>query len=141
MRKPIIFIGVVAVGIAAYFLAQPPKPTPAPAAGQADAIASVRLSETLSPDASIGKTAYQAKCANCHGDNAAGKHGVGPPLVHKVYEPSHHGDEAFQRAAALGVRGHHWPFGDMPPIKGVTRADVTMIVAYVRDLQRFNGIN
>ena len=58
-----------------------------------------------------------------------------------IYEPSHHGDEAFQRAAAVGVRGHHWPFGDMPPVEGVTRGDVTMIIAYIRELQRANGIN
>jgi len=81
------------------------------------------------------------KCAACHGANAAGQDGVAPPLVHVIYEPSHHGDEAFQRAAELGVRGHHWPFGNMPPVEGVTRADVTMITAYIRELQRANGIN
>jgi len=41
----------------------------------------------------------------------------------------------------MGVRGHHWPFGDMPPVEGVTRGDVTMIIAYIRELQRANGIN
>ena len=73
--------------------------------------------------------------------NAVGQDGVAPPLVHKIYEPSHHGDESFQRAAAVGVRAHHWSFGDMPAVEGITRGDVTMIVAYIRELQRANGIN
>ena len=104
-------------------------------------LTNVLLPETLSQNAQIGQLAFEAKCAACHGLNAAGQDGVAPPLVHIIYEPSHHGDEAFQRAAAMGVRGHHWPFGDMPPVEGVTRGDVTMIIAYVRELQRANGIN
>ncbi len=95
----------------------------------------------LSQNAQIGQLGFDAKCAACHGLSAAGQEGVAPPLVHIIYEPSHHGDEAFQRAAAMGVRGHHWPFGDMPPVEGVTTGDVTMIIAYIRELQRANGIN
>jgi mono/diheme cytochrome c family protein len=104
-------------------------------------LANVLLPETLSQDAQIGQLGFEARCAACHGVNAAGQDGVAPPPVHIIYEPSHHGDEAFQRAAAMGVRGHHWPFGDMPPVEGVTRGDVTMIIAYIRELQRANGIN
>lgn len=104
-------------------------------------LANVLLPEPLSQNAQIGQLGFEAKCAACHGLNAAGQDGVAPPLVHIIYEPSHHGDEAFQRAAAMGVRGHHWPFGDMPPVEGVTRGDVTMIIAYIRELQRANGIN
>ena len=105
------------------------------------ALADVLLPKTLSQNAQIGKLGFEAKCAACHGLNAAGQDGVAPPLVHIIYEPTHHGDETFQRAVAVGVRGHHWPFGDMPPVEGITRGDVTMIVAYVRELQRANGIN
>ena len=104
-------------------------------------LADVLLPESLSQNAQIGQLGFEAKCAACHGLNAAGQDGVAPPLVHIIYEPSHHGDEAFQRAAAMGVRGHHWPFGDMPAVEGVTRGDVTMIIAYIRELQRANGIN
>ena len=104
-------------------------------------LANVLVPETLSQNAQIGQLGYEAKCAACHGANAAGQDGVAPPLVHIIYEPSHHGDEAFQRAAELGVRGHHWPFGNMPAVEGVTRGDVTMIIAYIRELQRANGIN
>jgi mono/diheme cytochrome c family protein len=95
----------------------------------------------LSQNAQIGKLGFEAKCAACHGVNAAGQAGIAPPLVHIIYEPNHHGDDSFQRAAAMGVRGHHWPFGDMPPVEGVTTGDVTMIIAYIRELQRANGIN
>ncbi len=104
-------------------------------------LADVLLPEALSQNAQIGQLGFEAECAACHGLNAAGQDGVAPPLVHIIYEPSHHGDEAFQRAAAMGVRGHHWPFGDMPAVEGVTRGDVTMIIAYIRELQRANGIN
>ena len=45
------------------------------------------------------------------------------------------------RAASLGVRAHHWYFGDMPAVEGLTRGDMTMIVAYIRELQRANDIN
>lgn len=105
------------------------------------ALVSVTLPEQLSDNAIIGKRIFEAKCASCHGRNAAGQKGVAPPLIHKIYEPSHHGDESFQRAAALGVRAHHWPFGNMPPIDGLTRAKVSTIITYVRELQRTNGIN
>jgi cytochrome c len=105
------------------------------------ALAKVLLPDTLSQNAKTGKLAFEVKCVSCHGVNAAGQAGVAPPLVHIIYEPNHHGDESFQRAAALGVRAHHWSFGNMPAVEGLTRADVKMIVAYIRELQRANGIN
>lgn len=104
-------------------------------------MAQVVLPATFSANAEVGKLAYDAKCAVCHGANAAGQDGVAPPLVHKIYEPSHHGDAAFLLAAKKGVRAHHWRFGNMPPVEGMTDGDVKMIVAYVRELQRANGIN
>jgi hypothetical protein len=48
---------------------------------------------------------------------------------------------AFVLAAKNGVAAHHWPFGNMPAVEGVTDADVLNIVTYVRALQRENGIN
>lgn len=93
----------------------------------------------LSQVAKQGEQLFKANCAVCHGKNAAGTQN-GPPLIHKIYEPSHHSDLSFQRAAKQGVRAHHWPFGNMPPVSGVTESDVTQIIAYVRELQRANGI-
>lgn len=66
---------------------------------------------------------------------------LAPRLVHKIYEPGHHGDESFQRAVAMGVGQHHWPFGDMPAVQGLDRDDVQATIAYVRALQVENGIN
>jgi cytochrome c len=86
-----------------------------------------------------GETLFNNNCARCHGERGTGTSN-GPPLVHKIYEPNHHGDAAFQRAASMGVRAHHWQFGDMPKIPGVTPADVEQIVTYVRWLQRQAGI-
>lgn len=98
------------------------------------------IPETLSDPAKKGQFLFEAKCVVCHGKNAVGQIGNGPPLIHKIYEPSHHADEAFQRAVANGVRSHHWPFGNMPPVPGLTRLDVEKIISYVRELQRANGI-
>lgn len=94
----------------------------------------------LSAVAQEGKAAFEANCASCHGVNAAGQDGVAPPLVHKIYEPNHHGDASFLLAARNGVRAHHWRFGDMPQIKGVSDQEIDNIIAYVRALQRENGI-
>lgn len=86
-----------------------------------------------------GEAKFRSNCARCHGEAGAGTN-QGPPLVHKIYEPSHHGDPAFQRAVANGVRAHHWQFGDMPKIEGVTPEDVEQVVRYIRWLQRQAGI-
>ncbi len=86
-----------------------------------------------------GEAAFVANCARCHGERGVGT-SQGPPFVHKIYEPNHHGDAAFHRAATLGVRAHHWQFGDMPKISTVTAADVDEIIKYVRWLQRQAGI-
>ena len=101
----------------------------------------VKQPATFSPKETTGKTGFAAVCADCHGDHGAGRLGKGPPLVHKIYEPSHHGDESFQRAVAQGVHAHHWSFGNMPAFAGLTRSDVRAIIAYVRALQRANGIH
>ncbi len=88
-----------------------------------------------------GKALFDNNCAACHGKNAAGNEGKGPPLIHRIYEPNHHGDAAIYLAAERGVRQHHWPYGDMPPVDGVTRDDVAKIITYIRTIQRANGIN
>lgn len=88
-----------------------------------------------------GQALFDNNCATCHGKNASGQDGVAPPLVHMIYEPGHHADISFQRAAKLGVRAHHWPFGNMPPVESVDEASVSKIISYVRALQRANGIH
>ena len=86
-----------------------------------------------------GEAKFNNFCSRCHGPQGKGTNN-GPPLVHKIYEPNHHADMAFQRAAAQGVRAHHWKFGNMPKIDGVVPEDVSQIIAYIRWLQRQAGI-
>jgi len=93
----------------------------------------------LSEQASAGKRAYDANCVSCHGANAAGSD-QGPPLVHDIYNPGHHANEAFVRAARLGVQQHHWKFGNMPPQPKVSFGETTAIIRYIRELQRANAI-
>ncbi|MDE3029475.1 MAG: cytochrome c [Paracoccaceae bacterium] len=88
----------------------------------------------------MGERAFNAVCAACHGANAGGRQGMGPPFINPIYKPGHHGDYAFEMAVQNGVPSHHWRFGNMPPQSGLTRADVLNIVVYVRALQRTNGI-
>lgn len=108
--------------------------------GTGEPLVAVTVPELIAAE-QLGESAFNAKCASCHGDNAAGREGMAPPLVHRLYEPGHHGDEAFLIAARFGVRSHHWSFGDMPPVEGVTEQEVAAIVTYVRALQRANGID
>ena len=87
-----------------------------------------------------GEAKFNAHCSACHGPQAAGTQ-QGPPLVHKIYEPNHHGDAAFLRDAEFGVKAHHWEFGNMPKIEGVSPAEVEQITRYVRWLQRQAGLS
>jgi len=112
----------------------------AQASGAGAPIVQVKVPE-LTGNAKIGERIFNAKCAACHGKNAAGVEGSGPPFIHPIYRPAHHGDAAFLLAPRNGVRSHHWTFGNMPQIEGVTDGDIKMIIAYVRTLQRANGIN
>lgn len=93
----------------------------------------------LPPQAQPGMEAFNANCAVCHGANAAGTN-QGPPLVHRVYEPNHHQDFAFRNAVRNGVPSHHWQFGDMLPVPGLSDEEVDSIICYVRELQRDEGI-
>lgn len=102
-------------------------------------LAQIAVDKELPADFKEGEMKFNSFCSPCHGTQGTGT-AQGPPLVHKIYEPNHHADFAFQRAAAQGVKAHHWKFGDMPKIEGVTADDVTQIIAYIRWLQRQAGI-
>ncbi|MBL8439514.1 MAG: cytochrome c [Zoogloeaceae bacterium] len=93
----------------------------------------------LMPSPMGGQPLYARACAVCHGDELTGTD-KGPPLLHKIYEPSHHSDASFQMAVKHGSRAHHWQFGNMPPVDGLSPDDVAHITAYVRMRQRRVGI-
>lgn len=133
---------IVAAAAALLYLNQSgqiPDDTAAPPSGAA--IVAITLPNQLTGEARLGKRVFDENCVTCHGVNATGYEGAGPPLVHKIYEPGHHADFSFQRAVRQGVRSHHWRFGDMPPVDGLSDADIAQVTRYVRELQRENGIN
>jgi len=85
-----------------------------------------------------GETLFADNCAACHGQDLRGTN-QGPSLLSEVYVPSHHSDGSFLLAVQNGSPAHHWNFGNMPPVEGLTPEDVEAIVAYVREQQRING--
>ena len=138
MSRSILLIAVVLIAVASVVIWLMGG-SQAPVIKDAAPIAQVNV-PALSSAAKEGENLFNSNCAVCHGTNAAGKQGIAPPLVHIIYEPNHHGDQSFILAVQNGVRAHHWPFGNMPPIEGVTEEQVKLITLYVRELQRANGI-
>jgi len=132
-RLLLLFASAAAVAaVAALFLNRSPSPAPTiPVA--------VRVPDRLSAVAEVGQDLFTTHCAGCHGEVAGGT-GSGPPLVHIIYEPNHHGDVAFLLAVRNGVRAHHWRFGNMPPTPQISDSEITKIVRYIRELQVENGI-
>ena len=88
----------------------------------------------------LGKTTYNKNCMDCHGEEGVGSD-KGPPLIHKYYEPSHHSDTSFYRAMTVGVKQHHWKFGDMKAVPGLSDKKMRKTIEYVRWLQRQQGIH
>ena len=131
----LVLIGGVAVIGEGMLRTEPSNPVNLNFSGSLDVIEPA----TLSPLAVAGKALFGANCAVCHGPKANGTD-HGPPFVNDIYQPGHHPDEAFHYAAKNGVPSHHWRFGNMPPVEGVSDADVTAIVCYIRELQEANGI-
>lgn len=85
-----------------------------------------------------GAALYQSNCASCHGADLRGTD-KGPSHLSIVYEPNHHGDEAFRSAIMNGARQHHWGFGDMAAIPGLDDAQIDAIISYVRSEQERQG--
>ena len=116
--------------------------TQPPATAQA-AVTTPASSDTsppaLSDMARAGEELFNANCSLCHGVSASGTD-QGPTLIDRIYHPGHHSDFSFRNAASKGVPQHHWTFGAMSPVATVSSDDVEMIICYVRELQRANGI-
>ncbi|MCB1509025.1 MAG: cytochrome c [Hyphomicrobiaceae bacterium] len=137
MRRLVLIAAVAIVAVAAFsFL----REEDAGVSGERAVPAAGRTAVQTVGGPTLGAALFAENCARCHGAQAQGTD-AGPPLVHPVYEPSHHGDVAFLLAVRNGVRAHHWPYGNMPPLPGVSDQAVAEIVAHVRALQRAAGIN
>lgn len=110
-----------------------PPPAPPPAASPAS---------TVGPTAVPildGQTLFRQTCAVCHGVDLQGT-AQGPPFIDRLYHPNHHSDAAFRLAVQRGVIAHHWPFGNMPKIEGLSEQQVDAIIAYVRAQQQEAGL-
>ena len=132
-----IVIGFFAIGLVVAiwnYVQQPSFPDTSNMSGKV----AVQIAE-LSPLGQKGKEIFDGDCASCHGDNASGGE-AGPPLIHEIYNPGHHGDAAFLSAVQNGVVQHHWQYGNMPPREGLTQLHVAAIVKYIRELQVANGV-
>lgn len=87
---------------------------------------------------SKGKALYERSCAACHGADLRGT-ARGPSQFSQVYAPDHHPDASYRAAIANGATAHHWNFGPMPPVPGLSADDVTAIIAYIREQQTKHG--
>lgn len=110
-----------------------------PLAAAAQPISVPQPSPGLMPNSAKGKALYAANCAKCHGADLLGSK-EGPPLLHPYYKPDHHSDASFQIAVRYGVRAHHWQFGNMAPVPGVSADDTAHITTFVRSQQRAAGL-
>ena len=82
-----------------------------------------------------GQLLYEKYCSSCYGLQLDGSD-QGPPLVHPFYKPSHHSDKSFYRAVLQGTKQHHWNFGDMKPVEGMTPKKMDAVIPFVRYYQR-----
>ena len=85
-----------------------------------------------------GAEVYASSCASCHGADVRGTD-EGPSFLSVVYEPNHHPDDSFRSAIANGSPQHHWNFGDMEPVEGLSDDNVEVVIAYVRAEQERQG--
>ncbi len=86
-----------------------------------------------------GQLLYEKYCSQCHGARLDGSD-EGPPLVHPFYKPDHHGDGSFYRAVLKGTRQHHWDFGDMPAVAGMTQKKMDALLPFIRYYQQQKGL-
>ena len=90
-------------------------------------------------DALAGEGVYTQHCQSCHGVNTSGTE-KGPTFMHRVYHPGHHNDASIYVAVRRGSRQHHWRFGSMKPVEGISDAEIAQAIAYIRTMQKANGL-
>jgi len=96
-------------------------------------------SPKVTTNLNLNKILYEKFCSSCHGVDLKGTK-KGPTFLHRVYHSGHHSDSAFFLAAKIGVRAHHWKFGNMSPVPETTADIVASIIKYIRDRQKQAGI-
>ena len=110
-------------------------PEPSPAQTAEVTAPTSTAAELVIPD---GGEVYQQYCAECHGVDLRGTD-KGPSQLSIVYEPNHHGDYAYRVAIREGTREHHWWFGDMPPVEGISDLEIEKVISFIRAEQERLG--
>jgi mono/diheme cytochrome c family protein len=140
LRNRIIIVVIITVavitGLVGTLIRPVDGPPPPPVSQAPDPAATPDEAAAV---ATAGLEPFQSFCSECHGSEALGTN-QGPPLIHQLYEPNHHGDGAFVAAARQGSPQHHWDFGNMLPVAQLSDGDLIAIIGYVRSLQRAAGI-
>ncbi len=121
---------------------EPPDSTPSPPA-PSTSTPTAEPTPTAVPESRFsgtdGRSLYGQACAVCHGQNLEGTN-AGPTFLNRIYAPGHHADISFIFAVERGVRAHHWNFGNMAPVEGLTHEQVLAIIAFIREQQQAAGI-
>ncbi len=142
--------GIAGVAVAVLVLAaactsedpEPPASTPSPPA-PSTSTPTAEPTQTATPETGFsgtdGRSLYGQACSVCHGQNLEGTN-AGPTFLNRIYAPGHHADISFIFAVERGVRAHHWNFGNMAPVEGLTHEQVLAIIAFIREQQRAVGI-
>lgn len=134
MKASLVAFGVATIAALLAIAACGGDDTSTPTATESSA-SGARLSDM----GRAGESVFNANCSVCHGVGAVGTK-QGPPLLDRVYHPGHHPDASFRNAVRNGVRSHHWEFGDMAPVPGVSADEIEEVICYVRETQRANGL-
>ena len=86
-----------------------------------------------------GRSIYQSTCATCHGNGLKGS-SMAPSMVQAAFAPDQTPDSAFAAAIQNGVPQKRFTKGPMPAQPSVHPKDIPAVIAYVRSVQRENGI-
>ena len=120
-----------------------PATTPTPTAAPATTTPTAEPTPTPPPEPRFsgtdGRSLYGQACSVCHGQALEGTN-AGPTFLNRIYAPGHHADISFMFAIERGVRAHHWNFGNMAPVEGLSQEQVLAIIAFIREEQRAAGI-
>ena len=85
-----------------------------------------------------GMVAFAEECSRCHGRLARGTD-RGPNLIHAAYGPGARSDAEFRRAIREGMPARRG-YRAMPPTRNLAERRLDSMIAFLRGLQRANGI-
>ena len=87
----------------------------------------------------LGGIAYAKECTECHGRTARGTV-RGPNLIHPDYGPGKRSDAQFSQALREGKQARRAGYLDMPAVQDRSERNLKQLVAFLREVQRANGI-